>query len=709
MIGQTISHYEILTRLGEGGMGIVYKARDLRLGRNVALKFLRPDALRNEQRRARFLREARAAASLDHPNICTVHGIEEVDEQIFLAMALVEGMSLEQRLRTGPLEPAEAVRTATQVALGLRAAHEHGIVHRDIKSSNIMLTRNSEAKIMDFGLARVIEGPDAATTTAGIGTPAYMSPEQIRNESVDQRTDLWSWGVVFYEMLAGRLPFSGENIGAVVYSIVHEDPEPLDQVVPDLPPGLAVIANRALAKRPEDRYPDGATLLADLRTPERVCREAPAADTGPAKRQPSIAVLRFADISPSHDQGYFCEGLAEEIVNDLAHLEGLRVASRTSVLALEDEPEDIGAIGRRLAVETVLEGSVRKSGERLRITAQLIDVTTGFHLWSEQYDRRLEDVLVIQEEIARRIVDALKVKLSNREEKSLEKPGMRDIQAYDLYLRGRQIFYRTKRANLDLALQLFTEATQKDPTFAPALAGMADCHSYRFMYFGGNESDLRRALEASARALELSPDRAEAHAARGLAVSLDKRYDEAERELEEATRLNPGLYEALYAFGQVRLVQGRFQEAAELYERLLRNYPLDHQAPAMLGMVFRELGRPDEAHAAHVRSLENVERHLQLIPDDARATYVGAQELVELGRNEEALAWGRRAQTMAPDDASITYGLACLYSRLGKSDESFHCLEAAIRAGFAYREWAEKDPDLDAIRDDPRYRAIFER
>jgi serine/threonine protein kinase/Flp pilus assembly protein TadD len=709
MIGRTISHYEILTRLGEGGMGIVYKARDLHLGRNVALKFLRPDALRNEQRRARFLREARAAASLDHPNICTVHGIEEVDEHIFLAMALVEGTSLEQRLRTGPLEPAEAVRTAMQVALGLQAAHQHGIVHRDIKSSNIMLTRDSEAKILDFGLARVIEGPEATTTTAGIGTPAYMSPEQVRNESVDPRTDIWSWGVVFYEMLAGRLPFPGENIGAVVYSIVHEDPVSLDQLVPDLPTGLAVIATRALAKRPEDRYPDDATLLADLGAPERVRREAPPADTGPAKRRPSIAVLRFADISSVHDQGYFCEGLAEEIINDLAHLEGLRVASRTSVVALEDESVDVRAIGRRLATETVLEGSVRKSGERLRITAQLIDVTSGYHLWSEQYDRRLEDILVIQEEIARRIVDALKIRLSAREERSLEKPGMRDVQAYDLYLRGRQIFYRTKRDNLDLALQVFTEATQKDPTFAPALAGMADCHSYRYTYFGGDESDLRRALEASARALKLSPDRAEAHAARGLAVSLDKRYDEAEREFEEATRLNPVLYEALYSFGRLRVVQGRLQEAAELYERLLKTYPLDHQAPAMLGMTYRALGRPDAARAAHARSLENVERHLQLIPDDARATYVRAQELAELGRNEEALEWGRRAQAMAPDDSYITYGLACLYSRLGERSESLHHLEAATRAGFVDREWADKDPDLDAIRDDPRYGAIFER
>ncbi len=704
MVGRTISHYRVLEKLGAGGMGEVYKALDERLERFVALKFLHVESAGARERRDRFLQEARAAAALDDPRICAVHDIDEVDGRLFIAMALVEGVSLEDRLREGPLPADEAVRIGTEILRGLRAAHRHGIVHRDIKSSNVMITPHGDVKILDFGLAEVADPTGATTITVGVGTPAYMSPEQLLGEVVDARTDIWSWGVVLYEMLSGRLPFGHEHLGSVVRAILRHDPEALDRVVPGVPGHLARIAERALAKRPAERYPDVDAVLADL-----AGGHAPVLGAGRDDRRPSIAVLPFADLSVGRDQGYFCEGLAQEIVNDLAGIRGLRVASRTSSFAYRARFEDVRDIGARLDVDSVLDGSVRRSGERLRVSVELVDVPTGFRVWGRRYDRDLRDVFAIQEEIAREIVGALRVELDERESRALGRTPPSDFEAFDLYLRGRQYFYRTKRQNLDFALDLFRDAARKDPEFGPAYAGMSQCYAYRCVYYGGGRADLERALEAGARAVELDPGRAECHASRGLALSLDHRNDEAERELETAIRLNPGSWESQYFYARLRLAEGRFEEAGELYAAAARADPEDYQSPTLLAMTYRKLGRLEDMRKACTSALANVEHHVRMHPDDARALYLRGQILVEIGRAEEGLDSGARALALAPGDPYIAYGMACIHARLGRTDDALRELEVAVGAGFRHREWIEKDPDLDVLRDHPRFAALLDR
>ncbi|MDH3285456.1 MAG: protein kinase, partial [Acidobacteriota bacterium] len=525
MIGRTVSHYRILEKLGEGGMGVVYKADDLKLHRTVALKFLAPRALESEQERERFVREARAAAGLDHPSVCTVYEIDEADGRFFIAMAYVDGVTVKERLESGALPVEDAVSLATQVAQGLLAAHERGIVHRDVKGGNIMLGTDGRAKLVDFGLARASEIDPGGETAVLEGTPAWMSPEQLRGEPLDARTDIWSLGVVLYEMLAGKPPFTGRHPGQVVYSVLHEDPAPLAPGNPDIPPELDGIVGRALAKRREDRYADAGELLSDLESFSAGATSGLPRRTGEdTQARRSIAVLAFADMSPERDQEYFCDGLAEEIIGCLTHVTGLRVASRTSSFAFKGRPGDVRAIGRELGVETVLEGSVRKADSRLRITCQLIDVSGGYHLWSDQFDRELCDIFAIQEEIAQSVARALEVELSEREARALECCETSDVQAYEFYLRGRQFFYRSKRKDIEHAIEMFSRAVAQDPSYARAHAGLADCHSYLYMYFGGAADDLRRAGEASAAALELDPGLAEAHAARGLALSHAQRY-----------------------------------------------------------------------------------------------------------------------------------------------------------------------------------------
>jgi TolB-like protein/Flp pilus assembly protein TadD len=423
---------------------------------------------------------------------------------------------------------------------------------------------------------------------------------------------------------------------------------------------------------------------------------------------PSIAVLAFDDLSPNKDQDYFCEGIAEEIINDLARIEGVRVAARTSAFAYRGTTLDIREIGRKLGVATVLEGSVRKAGDRLRITAQLVSVTDGYHLWSERFDRQLRDVFAIQEEIARSIVRALRLSLTRGEGWESAKPATRDIEAYDFYLRGRQFFYRAKRQALEFALRMFGQATERDPGYALAYAGMADSYSYLCMYHGGQDADLEWADRASRKALELAPNLAEAHAARGLAVSLRGRYDEAEREFEEAMRIDPDLFEAYYFYGRTCVAQGKLEDAARLFEKAGDVRPEDYQALSLLGFTFVGLDRPRQAELAYVRAFKRTERYLQLNPDDSRATYLGGQSLIRLGEDGRGLEWVDRAIALDPEDPYIIYGAACAYCLVHRLDEAVQLLERAVRAGFAHVKWIEHDHDFDAIRDDPRFDAILQ-
>jgi non-specific serine/threonine protein kinase len=707
MIGKTISHYRILEKIGEGGMGVVYKAEDTRLRRTIALKFLRPQTFANDEHRDRFVREAQTAAALDHPNICTIYEIDEAGGDLFIAMAYIEGPSLKNRIRSGPFDIDETLRVTAAIALGLEAAHRHGVIHRDIKSANILLTPEGLVKIMDFGLARTFGGDEISKTTRGVGTAAYMSPEQGRGDPVDHRTDIWSLGVVMYEMLTGELPFKGDYDPAVVYSLLNEDPVPVGELRPDLPLKAQRIIERAMAKDPDLRYQSAADILADLQSPDDAVDLA-GSPVAPTLARRSIAVLPFSDLSPQKDQDYFCDGIAEEIINALTKIDGVRVAARTSSFSFKNKNEDVRRIGRKLNVETVLEGSVRKAGKRVRITGQLISVTNGYHLWSDRYDRELEDIFAIQEEIAGNIVRALRVELSDKERRAIERVPTRDVVAYDYYLRGRTFFYRSTRSGIESASEMFSSAIQKDPGYALAYAGLADCYSYLCLYFGGRGGHREKAQEASHKALELDPNLAEAHASRGLALSLSKKYADAEREFETATLLNPMLFEAYYFYARTCFAQGKFEKAIEMYHRAGEVNPEDYQAASLEAFTYRTMKRMDEAKGIYRRSLEAIEKHLELNPNDSRAIFLGATALIDLGQKERALHWVQRAEAIDPDDSYLTYGMACFYSRIGDADEAIRYLEKALEVGFAHKEWIEHDSDFDPIRDDPRFKALVD-
>ena len=421
----------------------------------------------------------------------------------------------------------------------------------------------------------------------------------------------------------------------------------------------------------------------------------------------SIAVLPFMDMSEKQDQEYFCDGMAEELIDALTRIKDLRVSARTSAFSFKGQQQDIREIGNKLNVATVLEGSVRKAGNRLRISAQLINVADGYHLWSEKYDRELKDVFAIQDEIAGNIVRALRVMLSEREKRALEKVPTTDVEAYDFYLRGRKFFYEFRRKSIGFALQMFTRATQTDPNYALAYAGVADCYSFLYMYWESTDENLLQAEEASWKALELDPDLAEAHVAHGLALSLSKRYEDAEKEFETAIRLNSRLFEAHYFYARTCLVQGKLESAAQLFKTACAVRPEDYQAPLLLAGVYNGLGLENKAELAYRQGLEIVKRLLELNPDDARALYLAAAALIRLGERDQGLEWARRALAIDPEDPAILYNVACNYSLSGEIEEAIDCLEKARRAGYASKEWVENDSDLDPLRSHPRFQALL--
>jgi serine/threonine protein kinase len=467
--GKTFAgRYKIIKEIGRGGMGVVYKATDTKLKRNVALKFLPVEMMQDKKAKARFLQEAQAAAALNHPNICSIYEVDETDGQTFIAMEYIEGQTLKERIDRGPLEIDEAVRTARQVAEGLAEAHSKGIVHRDIKPANIMLTDKGSAKIMDFGIAKLGSGLDLTKKATLIGTVAYMSPEQARGDEVDNRTDIWSLGCLMYEMTAGKHPFRAEHEQATIHSILFKEPKSFRSFKPDIPENIENAIFKALEKDVSQRYKNMKEFIQILELPSHLT---------PAKPDKSIAVLPFANMSADPEQDYFCEGISEEIINALTHVNALRVVARTSTFSFRGKDIDIREIGRKLNVNKVLEGSVRKSGNRLRITAQLINVADGYHLWSERFDRDMEDIFIIQDEISLAIADKLKLELFGDEKLKLTKRYTENAEAYNLYLQGNYFCQMYSREGFTNAIECFEQALQKDPDYALAHVGLGACRN----------------------------------------------------------------------------------------------------------------------------------------------------------------------------------------------------------------------------------------
>ncbi len=701
--------YEVQREIGRGGMATVYLARDLRHERPVALKVLHPQ-LAIGLGPDRFLREIQIAARLQHPHIVPLYDSGQASDLLYYVMPYVEGESLRERLqREGRLPIEDALEIARAVAAALDYAHRQNVVHRDIKPENVML-HDGEAVVTDFGIAKAVTaaaGQNLTQTGTAVGTPAYMSPEQAGGaEEIDGRSDIYSLGTMLYEMLGGAAPFTGATVQAIMAQLFTDPVPPLRERRDDVPDWLEDAIVRALAKRPQDRYDTPSEFAQAMAWPAGGSTP-PGSPAGSGTK--SIAVLPFADMSPQRDQGYFCEGIAEEIINALSRIQALHVASRTSAFAFKDKQADVGEIGRKLKVGTVLEGSVRKAGERLRVTAQLVNVANGYQLWTERYDRQLEDVFAIQDEIAENIVKALRVVLSPEEKRQIEKPPTENVQAYDYYLRGRQYFHQFRRTGMQSARRMFERAIETDARFALAHAGLADCCAFLYMYWDGSKANLDAADSASRKALELGPDLAEAHASRGFALALNRQYDAARPEFEAAIRLNPKLYEAHYLYARACFQEGRLEDAVRHYEAASRVRPEDYQAQLLMQSPLHALGRHDDARAALRKGLQIAERHLELNPDDARALYLGAVALMQLDHRERALDWAKRAHAIDPDDPGVLYNVACLYALAGLADTALECLERAVDNGFGHREWLDNDTDLDSLRSHPRFQALREK
>jgi serine/threonine protein kinase/tetratricopeptide (TPR) repeat protein len=689
-VGSRLGPYEVLSLLGSGGMGEVYRARDTRLGRDVAIKMLPLAFVSDPDRQRRFEHEARATAALSHPNILAVFDVGAHEGAPYLVEELLEGESLRARLKAGPLPCRKAVEIAGQIAHGLAAAHARGILHRDLKPENVFVTRDGVVKILDFGLAKLVRGEDdtdlsaVPTATAPhivLGTAPYMSPEQARGQPVDLRSDIFALGAVLYEMLSGAQAFPGASVADIVSAVLTHDPQPPSALRHDVPPTLDRLVLRCLEKRPEERFAsarDLAFALAALATPSGASRIP--ARLEPPQDRPSIAVMSFSNLSADPEQEYFCDGVAEEIINALAHVERLRVVARTSSFAFKGRSEDVRQIGARLNVGAVLEGSVRKSGDRLRVNAQLIDVADGCHLWSERFDRRLEDVFAIQDEISLAIVEHLKVKLLARERAAVVHRHTESLDAHNAYLMGLFEWNKMSPEGLARCIDLYREAIRLDPAYARVYAHLADATASVTWWADQPPVDaLSQALPLAGKALELDPDLALAHSVMGhLRAFLERDWTAGEDCLRRAVELAPN-----DAYAQIYLtlfltVKGCHDEAALRARLAQRLDPLSPAINAWAGSFLVCTGHVKEALAA-------LERQLAMSPHLWMPRYFLAHALAVAGRLAEARAAADQAVELSGGVSLTLSTLASICYLLGDraaGDDLFDRLRSRAEARY---------------------------
>jgi len=770
MIGQTISHYKILEKLGEGGMGVVYKAEDTNLGRKVALKFLPPDLTRDSEAKTRFSHEAKAASALDHPNICTIHEINETSEgQLFMAMACYEGETLKERIAQGPLPLKEAIDIAQQIGQGLAKAHASEIVHRDIKPANIFVTGDGLVKILDFGLAKLAGQTRLTRKGTTMGTVAYMSPEQARSEEVDQRTDVWSLGAVLYEMVTGELPFRGEHEQATIYSIINDEPKPLADFQEGVQKELAEVVKRALAKSPEERYPTMRDMLADLHSCQEKAETRMIADGEDHSRETrrkktllyssiaslvvllvvmgffllperdegigSIAVLPLENLSGDPEQEYFADGMTEELISNIAKVSALRVISRTSVMRYKDTDKSLPEIAKELNVDAIVEGTIWRSGDQVRISTQLIHATKDQHLWAESYERDLRDVLSLQRELAREIANTINIELTPQEQSALAGPQPIDPEAHEAYLKGRFHWSKRTMEGLEKSLNFFEQAIARDPEYAQAYVGLADVYivladlGYRVP-----RDCYPQAKELVKKALEIDEHLAEAHNSQAyIKFSYEWKWAEAESGFKRAIELNSNYATAHQWYSEYLICLGRFDEAIKEAQRAQELDPLSVMIHTNAGILFYEAGRFD-------RAVEQFQKALEIDDDFYIALKYRAHSLKEQGQNDEAFEGYLRAlqavglnEEKAAEVRQIynTSGLQgyyrwfvdegfeelnarrdhliTSYAYLGEADLAFEWLELSVQERRRVVLEMGVTPAFAKLRSDPRFADLLRR
>jgi len=770
--GVFAGRYEIIEELGRGGMGVVYKAVDTKLKRTVALKFLPFEWTYDAEAKERFVREAQAAAALDHPHICTVHEIDEAEERMFISMAFLEGESLKAKIERSPLEIDEAMDLGMQVADGLKEAHKKGVIHRDIKSANIMVTESGQAKIMDFGLARVSGGTLLTRQGMTMGTIAYMSPEQARGEEVDHRTDIWSLGVVLYEMLAGRLPFPGEQDQAVIYAILKEQPKPLSAVRPEIPASIEQVVGKAMEKKPEDRYQSVEELIDDLKSiaegiePERVRARRRKEKLRKWKRAglyagvavmlvvlavvalqfiggrpraiQTLAVLPLENLSGDPQQEYFSDGIHEALITDLAQLGSLkRVIARSSVLRFKGTKTPLSQIAQDLKVDGLITGAVLRSGDRVRVTAQLIDPATEAQIWAQSYERDLRDVLTLQNEIVSAITREVNVRLTPQEETRLASTRPVNPEAYDLSLKGRFSWHKLSRQGLDEALAYYTLALEKDPEYAPAYAGIAFVWGVlKQQGFASFDEATPKQKAAALKALQLDSTLAEVHyMLASMNTWTDWDWLGAEREYRRAIELNPNYPDARIYYAHFLNYMGRPKEAALQADRALELDPLNTLVQGIYAMYLMQVRRYDDAIAllrkiletapddsialSTLRSAYHMKQMYKEALDIWKASYTakGDQEAVEALDRGFAEAGYRGALRRVADmfvarsqKIYVTpWQIATLYTRAGMNEEAIDWLEKAYQAHDQNMPYIGVDPIFDDLRNDLRFQDILRR
>ena len=795
--GERIAHYEILEEIGSGGMGEVYLAQDISLGRKVALKVL-PDSLTADARlRARFFREAQLASALDHPNVCTIHEVGQASGHLFIAMQYIEGANLKTLIDSHPMKLDALLSISLQSADALAAAHDLGIVHRDIKSDNIIITPKGQAKVLDFGLAKLADSrdrtdvsrtePNLTRTGVVMGTPSYMSPEQARGERLDHRTDIFSLGIVIYEMATGKMPFKGRSQAETMNAVINEPHAPVTEFNKDVPGDLSGVIDRSLSKEPSDRYQSMGEMLVALRQVGRATGLLDSNDSKaatipyvtpgrrPAKRGPwamallvlallvgvgvwfyflrplapggpvriqSLAVLPMENLSGDASQDYFADGMTDALITNLAKINELQVSSRPAVMQYKGANKAVAEISRALNVDAVVAGSVLRSGERVRISVQLIHAATNRNLWAESYERDLRDVLALQREVAGDIASEIRIKLSPEERAQLVSTGPVNPEAYDYYLRGRYYANRQNKEDNETAIVSLERAVELDPTFASAHAELAQAYVWKLFLFAPQERQLEeKAFTATEKALSLDPNLAVAHLARGrllwtptknfphenaireyrralaLNPDLDEArnqlaivyvhigaFDEALKESEKAIAINPNNSLAQFRIGEAFLFQCKYEQALTA----LRNVPREANR-AMVGhqivWALFNLGRKDEASA-------DLEQFLKDYPEDNRGLFTSVQAVMAAAAGRERLAEDKIKSAIERGKGfghfhHTEYYIACAYARMNKREQAIQWLESTAAEGFPCYPLFETDPNLNNLRQEPRFIAVM--